>query len=56
MAKIVVLSVLIFYFTWMEDKKDSGFCDVLLNGLVQKYWHFRGTCCLHRVSEKGLQT
>jgi len=37
MAKIIVLSVLIFHFTWMEDKKDSGFCDVLLNGLVQNY-------------------
>jgi hypothetical protein len=37
MAKIIVLSVLIFHFTWMEDKKDSGFCDVLLNGLVQHY-------------------
>jgi len=37
MAKIRVLSVLIFHFTWMEDRKDSGFCDVLLNGLVQNY-------------------
>jgi len=55
-AKIKVLSVLIFHFTCMEDKKDSGFCDVLLNGLVQNYWHFRGTCCLHRVNEKGILT
>jgi len=56
MAKIIELSVLIFHFTWMENKKDSGFCDVLLNGLVQNYWHFGGICCLHRVNEKGIQT
>jgi len=35
MAKIIVLFVLIFHFTCMEDKKDSGFCDVLLNGLYR---------------------
>jgi len=36
-------------------KKIYVFYDIMLCGLVQRYWHFRGTCCPHLICRKQRQ-